>query len=685
MLRARSIPLCMALLALAFCGRARAGNTPPSPWLEIRSGHFIVVTDAGDKKGREIALRFEQMRSVFGILLSKPKLNQSVPLTILALKSDKSYFQLAPLRQGQPIDAPGFLLPGNDQDFIALNLFETDPWRAVAHDFAIMLLNYNYPPVQGWFDEGLAEYFSSIRLDNKEVELGVDPELLPSATQDLLGNQVNTHPAKSLTELLQAQVWLSLPDLFTMKHDTSARNEGTRHTLYYAESWIVMHYLLHEKKLPETGAYFGMVLNQHIPVEEAIQNAYGMSAEQLEKAVKDYFHSQAELGSAVDSARKSNPDPNAAASSDQIDHFPVPVSLDDSTITATPLTEADARAFYAGVQIRIPERRELGLKTLQELATTPTAADQKTEARETKRVGEDPDQLPINAIGNALAHRILAWDHIQHNEFDDAFTELRDSASLNPRDLWVRYYLSVLKYRMAQAKHADMMGLANMMFDLKAVLEWYPEMADAYDLLALARNEGGGPTAALQAEREAITLSPRDERYSFHLAQIYVAAKNWEAGDRLLDRLKASGNPQIAAHARELIDEAAAQRKYGISMGANTAQPTYAPQKTPFDVLDEDASKREAAEKPDQPGPEDKRPTKFARGRLVRVDCSQSPSAVLTVNAESGVLKLRAPDYRALLLIGADDFSCDWRDRQVTVNYKSRGGPDGDLVSLEVR
>ena len=98
MLRARSIPLYLALLALVFCARSQAGNTPPSPWLEIRSGHFVVVTDAGEKKGREIALRFEQMRSVFAILLGKPKLNQSVPLTILAFKSDKSYYQLAPLR-----------------------------------------------------------------------------------------------------------------------------------------------------------------------------------------------------------------------------------------------------------------------------------------------------------------------------------------------------------------------------------------------------------------------------------------------------------------------------------------------------------------------------------------------------------------------------------------------------------
>ena len=64
-----------------------------------------------------------------------------------------------------------------------LNLFEEESWRAVAHDFADMLLNYNYPPAQGWFDEGLAEYFSSIHVDNRQVEIGGDPELRPAATQ----------------------------------------------------------------------------------------------------------------------------------------------------------------------------------------------------------------------------------------------------------------------------------------------------------------------------------------------------------------------------------------------------------------------------------------------------------------------------------------------------------------------
>jgi tetratricopeptide (TPR) repeat protein len=684
-----SLAMCIIAFCFFMCPFVHAGAEPP--WLEVHSAHFTVITDAGDRKGREVALRFEQMRSVFALVLTKERLNQSVPLTILAFRNDKSYYQLAPLHQGQPIGVPGFFLPGEDQDFIVLNLSEEEPWRAVAHDFAAMLLNFNYPPAQGWFDEGLAEYFSSIRLDNRQVELGGDPELRPSLNEDLLGNQREAHPSKSLVELLGAQVWLPLPDLFSMKHDPSALNQGTHHTLYYAESWIVMHYLLHEKKLPETGAYFDLVLNQHVSVEEAIQKAYGMSSAQLEKAVKDYFHSQSALLTALDSARQVNPGAAASPANSvepgQSFRFPAPLGPDDVAITTKGLAEAEERALYAEVAIRIPERRDGGLQQLKALATAPTAADKKFEAKkQERRPSEDPDQLPTNAVGSPLAHRILAWDHIQHGEFDEATTDLADATALDPRDMWLRYYLSVLKYRVAQAKHADMQGLPNMMIDLRAVLDWYPELAGAYDLLGVARNEGGSTLAAMQAERAAIGLSPRNELYIYHLAQIYVASKKWEASQVLLDRLKASSNPQIVTLAGDLLERAGTERKYGIPIGAGSMpQAKLAPQKSPFDVLEEDAAKREAAEKASSSaGPAEKRPTKFVNGRLLAVDCSNTPIAVLTVSAGGSTLNLRASDFRSLVLIGAQEFSCDWRDRQVTANYNPVGAKGGELVSLEV-
>jgi tetratricopeptide (TPR) repeat protein len=680
---ARTHPIPALLLSTMLLGVVLAAPAPaaePSPWLEIHSAHFTVITDAGEKKGKEVALRFEQMRAVFATLLMKDRLNEPTPLTILAFKNDKSYYQSAPLRQGQPIGVPGFFLPGEDQNFIVLNLFEEESWRAVGHEFAHLLLNYNYPPVQGWFDEGLAEYFSSIRVDNKQVEIGGDPELHSAFSEDLLQNQQEVrNPPKSLTELLSGQVWLSLPDLLTMKHDTSTYTEGTHHTLFYAQSWMVMHYLLHQKKLPETGTYFDLVENQHMPVEEAIQKAYGVAPDQFDKAVKDYFHSLTPLFVALDASKQ----PGSPSKSPQVYQFPEMVGPNDSVINAKVLPEADARALAAEVKIRIPERRETGLQELQALATAPDPITAKPSGNK----DDNKDALLVAAAGNEIAHRALAWDHLQRGEFDAAAEELGNAAALNQRDLWIRYYLCVLKYRMSRAKKTDIQGLPNMLQDLRAVLEWYPEFADAYDLMAMARMEGGGSSvAAMQAERAAMQLSPRNQQYVYHLAEIYVADKKWEAARALLERLKSSGNPQVAAAARERLGQLGTEQKYGVSAASATAAKKLTTQSSPFDVLEQDAAKRAAAAQATQSaGTADKRPAKFFQGRLVGVDCSQSPAAVLTVTSGRVVLKLRTPDYKALLLIGADTFSCDWNNRSVSVNYKAGGLSDGDLVSVEVR
>src|SRR6202142_3360328 len=168
-------------LGLVACAPSLAFAKDEAKWIEVHTAHFSVITDAGEKRGREVALRMEQMRAVFGQLILKDKLKTPVPVTVIALKSDKQYGLVAPAKQSR---AAGFYVPGADRIYIVLDLFEPDPWRAVAHSLAHYLLNYNYPPTQGWFDEGLAEYFGSIGI-GKQVEIGGDPELAPEWHEDI--------------------------------------------------------------------------------------------------------------------------------------------------------------------------------------------------------------------------------------------------------------------------------------------------------------------------------------------------------------------------------------------------------------------------------------------------------------------------------------------------------------------
>ena len=73
------------------------------------------------------------------------------------------------------------------------------------------------------------------------------------------------------------------------------------------------------------------------------------------------------------------------------------------------------------------------------------------------------------------------------------------------------------------------------------------------------------------------------------------------------------------------------------------------------------------------------------KGRLLNIDCSQPPAAVLTITAGVKTLHLRTPDYKSVTLVGADEFSCTWKDRRVSVNYRAEGKSGGNLVSIEVQ
>ena len=66
----RAVAQLLAILLLT--SYALAADEPK--WIEIHTAHFSVLTDAGEKRGREVTLRLEQMRAVAGRLLLRTKL-----------------------------------------------------------------------------------------------------------------------------------------------------------------------------------------------------------------------------------------------------------------------------------------------------------------------------------------------------------------------------------------------------------------------------------------------------------------------------------------------------------------------------------------------------------------------------------------------------------------------------------
>ena len=303
----RFLKLAVAVGCLVLFSRASFAGDPQ--WVEIHSPNFTVITDAGDKRGRDVALHFEQMRSVFGTLMTKAHVNLPAPLQIVAFRSSKEMRQMAPVFNGKPTEVAGLFQAGEDRSFIMLDMSVENPWSVVFHEYAHQLMNGNVSEqTDPWFEEGFAEYFSSIEVDSKEARVGRIPE--------------------ETYRILQQTGLMPTTDLFRVRQNSKTYNEsGDHRNAFYASSSLVVHYLYDNKLLPRLIVYFDAVLNQKKSVEQAMQLAFGMAPEQFDKILRDYL------------------------TSGRFRYFPVPTppSIVPAQFTETPVSSADARAVLADI------------------------------------------------------------------------------------------------------------------------------------------------------------------------------------------------------------------------------------------------------------------------------------------------------------------------------------------------
>jgi len=99
--------------------------------------------------------------------------------------------------------------------------------------------------------------------------------------------------------------------------------------------------------------------------------------------------------------------------------------------------------------------------------------------------------------------------------------------------------------------------------------------------------------------------------------------------------------------------------------------------------LDDDDA--DAAPKPPPVKPGSTGPVLFLKGKIVSSDCSKAPEAVITVLSGMTTYTMHASDFKTLLVIGEDQFSCEWANRPVSVNYRAIGKREGEVVSIELR
>ena len=583
-------------------------------WVEVRSPNFSVITDAGEKKGRQVAFQFEQMRAVFGKLMEKANVSLPVRLQVVALRNHKEIEQCAPVFNGKPTDVSGLFLGGEDVNFILLDTSAENAWQAVFHEYAHRLLDGNLSiRTDPWFEEGFAEYFSTIEVDSKEARVGKIP--------DVTGR------------ILHEMGMMKVADLLRVQQNSKTYNEnGDHRTTFYAESSLLVHYLYDNGLIAKLAVYFQTLQKEKKSIDESLQASIEKTSGQLDKVLGAYLF----------------------RGTYRYFHFPTPVTLVASQFTAEPMTAADGQAVIAEIHAY-----DAGYQN--------------------KALGEFEAILQSDP-SNWRALRGAGVISMRQGNLGKAIEYLRKAEQQNGKDPRVHYY-----YAKALSREGfDAVDLAVVKRELQQAIDLDPGVAEPYSMLGYAQMRSGEPDKAVASLTKAVKLAPTNDRYLLNLGNAYLAARKPDVAIQIFHALEDSRYPGLAEEADRALQQAAKLKEAMLSQNSGSVVPVVVvpPILVVKDrsVSEDDAENQENVTQLPQ-GP----PLRFLKGKLLGVDCSASPQAILIVAAGAKTTRVHIQDIAHFVLIGADKFSCDWKEKNLAINYRDRTDGDVDAVSIEVQ
>lgn len=219
-----------AAAGLVLAGAGRAVPAAERPWVEVRSPHFQVLSDAGERAARDTALRFEQIRAAFASLGSSVRLDGGQPLTVIAARDEKSLAQLIPAyfeTKGAARPA-GVFVPAGHRLFVVLREDVDDESEGrhsvLFHEYVHLLQSVNFRTLPVWLSEGMAEFYAHTTVQTKRL---------------LVGRAAPWHVA-----LLREKRLVPFDEFFAVDQASRHYNEADRASIFYAQAWAVTHWLI---------------------------------------------------------------------------------------------------------------------------------------------------------------------------------------------------------------------------------------------------------------------------------------------------------------------------------------------------------------------------------------------------------------------------------------------------------
>ena len=624
-----TLPLAIFFCFLALCAPRVSAK---DDWISVRSKNFLLIGNARQKQIRQVAGRLEQFREVFTHLFPKAVIGTPVPTTVVVFKNDSSYRPFKP-----NASTAGYFQSGEDVNYITLTLDANRPqdsFEIIFHEYTHLMVRETLGTVPTWFSEGLAEYYSTFRIsDDQKV---------------VLGNPIPSH-----IYLLRERRLLPLRTLFQVDQKSPYYNEREKQSIFYAESWALLHYLILGKdgaRANQVGAFIE-ALGRNVPVDEAFQQTFSMTFESMEKELQDYVKN---------------------------DRYPI-------------VTRQLSRKLASEIEMEVAALSEAQTQAyLGDLLLHSNRADAEVYLK--KALELDPDL--------AMAHASMGILRVREGKADEALRSLEKAVAADSQNYLIHYYYAFALSRSGQ----DSSGLVSsfppehvgkMRASLEKAIALRPDYVESISLLAFVNlvTETRVDESIDMLQKARARASGQND-LMFMLAQLYISKHDYDAAKNVISKINTTNSqPEVVTRAQSLLKQIATLEELEAdirntrrnSIGDDTP-PTQVSERTELGPVDLSAYLRAALRKPAIGDTQ-------TQGVLQRVDCD-AKGMTFVIKLPERVIKLRASTFKDVRLRSFSEDSgreitCGVRKpaTNVVVNYTAsadaRSQVDGLARSLE--
>jgi tetratricopeptide (TPR) repeat protein len=466
-------------------------------WFETRTAHFNIYSCGAPQDVYKLSARLEQFCQAY-TLMAGAQAVASPPIVVMAFPDHETMKPFLPLYQGQPANLAAFFQRGSDENLIVLALPGTNSaftdMEVIFHEYTHLLFRHNDRVWPLWLKEGMAEVYSTFKTTGYNARIG-----------DPIGHHLR---------LLAQQPLLPLAELFAVTHDSPQYNECDRQGIFYAESWLLTHFLMAGDN-PAYQARFGQftqLLRQGQFPEQAFTNAMQTTLPTVEAELRRYLKTG--RLTPIELALKAD----------------ISSSI---TLTTRPITPVE-NYFRLGdelFRINRSDAAESYFKQAQKLAPA--------------------SPLPYEGLG------LLAAERKQH---DEVLRDLQAALQHGSTSFLVFYIYAREQYQLtadAQDRHAPLKNgaAAEIRGELQKSLALMPDFGPAHELLGFFEMvQGDNLALAEQHLQRAIQLEPENPSYLFSLAQVQLRNHNLDAARITLQPLLLPNmDAKLRVHAEEML------------------------------------------------------------------------------------------------------------------------------------